>query len=75
MNGSRPIQTEMGRANRIIHMASASAGRAMGSSLWGGEQPQHREHADLAEPGEAVQHRQGGAATAQERLPSNRPVR
>ena len=30
-----------------------------------GEQPQHQEHADLAEPGQAVQHRQGGAAAAQ----------
>ena len=66
LNGSSPIQTDTGRANRIIHMARASAGRAMGSSLWGGgEQPQHQEHADLAEPGQAVQHGEGGAAAAQ----------
>ncbi|MNY74307.1 hypothetical protein D3C86_2133050 [compost metagenome] len=35
MNGSRPIQTDTGRANSIIQPASTSAGRAMGSRLLG----------------------------------------
>ncbi len=33
--------------------------------MGGGEQPQHQKHADLAEPGQTVQHRQCGAAAAQ----------
>ncbi|MNR50842.1 hypothetical protein D3C85_1704220 [compost metagenome] len=31
LNGSRPTITDSGRANRIIHSARASAGKAIGS--------------------------------------------
>ena len=52
-------------------MASASAGRAMGGRLpRGGEQPRTRNMPIWLEPGQTVQHGEGGAATAGERLPS-----
>ncbi|MNE45547.1 hypothetical protein D3C80_1398330 [compost metagenome] len=35
LNGSRPINTDSGRANRIIHSDSSRAGAAIGSRLLG----------------------------------------
>ncbi|MNF86410.1 hypothetical protein D3C84_688440 [compost metagenome] len=76
LNGSSPIHTDTGRANRIIHMASASAGTAMGSSLWGeASSPSTRNMPIWLSQVRPSSTDKVVLRLRRERLPSNRPVR
>ncbi|MNP51212.1 hypothetical protein D3C76_1455120 [compost metagenome] len=76
MNGSRPIQTDTGRAKSIIHMASASAGTAMGSRLLGvASSPSTRNMPIWLSQVRPSSTDKVVLRLRRERLPSNRPVR